>query len=170
MKRDLANRLTCVVCGMETTRHTGWFLVIDNRWLDRLKIFAWHPVLSRDGRMQSVCGKQHLKTLLAHWLAHANLQFVATGSTPWTVGVDAREAGADYVAVSLGEAVAELAVHRESLSRVWTGSPEALECILSALLGGRESQPLAPPLAQGPPLLNSAMGYFPEYVLHEDRA
>jgi len=34
--------------------------------------------------------------------------------------------------------VGELAVHRESFSRVWTGSPAALECILNALIGDVE--------------------------------
>lgn len=36
MDRDLANRLSCVVCGIETKRHAGWFLVMENCWLDRV--------------------------------------------------------------------------------------------------------------------------------------
>jgi hypothetical protein len=43
-----------------------------------------------------------------------------------------------------GHLVGELSVHRESFSRVWSGSPEALECILDALLtSGAENKPQA---------------------------
>jgi hypothetical protein len=35
---------------------------------------------------------------------------------------------------SVGRLVGEWAVHRESFSRVWSGSPAALECILDALI------------------------------------
>lgn len=45
---------------------------------------------------------------------------------------------------SVGRLVGELAVHRESFSRVWSGSPEALECILDALIAiGAENKPQA---------------------------
>lgn len=89
MDRNLANRLSCVVCGIETKRHSGWFLVMDNCWLDRVRVLSWHPVLAREGKMRAVCGKEHLKTLLTHWLNHANLQLVATGATPWPPVLDA---------------------------------------------------------------------------------
>src|SRR6266550_5000712 len=79
MDRDLANRLSCVVCGIETKRHAGWFLVMENCWLDRVRVLSWHPVLAREGGMRGVCGKQHLKTLVTHWLNNANLQLVAGG-------------------------------------------------------------------------------------------
>jgi hypothetical protein len=86
MDRDLANRLSCVVCGIETKRHAGWFLVMENCWLDRVRVFSWHPVLAREGRMRGVCGKQHLKTLVTHWLNNANLQLVAGGHLPGRCG------------------------------------------------------------------------------------
>jgi hypothetical protein len=35
---------------------------------------------------------------------------------------------------AMGRPLEELAVHRESLSRVWPGSTAALECILEALV------------------------------------
>src|SRR6266850_245345 len=88
MDRDLAGRLSCVVCGIETKRHAGWFLLMDNCWLDRVRVLSWHPVLAHEGKMRAVCGKQHLKTLLTHWLNHANLQLVASGASPWPPALD----------------------------------------------------------------------------------
>ena len=142
MDRDLAHDLSCAVCGIETKRHSGWFLVMENCWLDRVKVLSWHPMLAQEGRMRCVCGKEHLKTILTHWLNHANLQLIATGATAWPIALDAGRtgAGAGDSASSVGRVVGELAVERESLSHVWTGSPEAMECILSALIGGTGSQ------------------------------
>ena len=82
MDSDVANRLSCAVCGLETKRHAGWFLVMDNCWLDRVKVLCWHPVLAREGRIRGVCGQLHLKTLLTQWLNHGNLQLIASGAAP----------------------------------------------------------------------------------------
>ena len=162
MDHNLANRLSCVVCGLETKRHAGWFLVMDNCWLDRVKILSWHPVLAREGRMRGVCGKQHLKTLLTHWLNHANLQLVASGASPWPTALDVTESRCSYAAFSVGKVLGELAVEREELSHIWTGSPAALECILRALIGDIEERPDAPVL----PVAEGATGYSRQYALH----
>lgn len=156
-----ASRLSCVVCGRESRRHEGWFLVVENPWLDRIKILAWHPAVARLARLQSVCGKEHLKTLLTHWLTHANLQFLAAGASHWRFADDPIKSACDSVSVSGGKLVGELAVHRESLSRVWTGSPEALECILTALIGGMENEVLAQQVS-----LPDATADIQEYALH----
>jgi hypothetical protein len=161
MDRDLANRLSCVVCGIETKRHAGWFLVMDNCWLDRVRVLSWHPVLARDGRMRGVCGKQHLKTLVTHWLNHANLQLVTGRASPWPPALDTRPLGSNDSAFSMGKVVGELAVQRESLSHVWTGSPEARECILNALIGDIRECPEAPVF----PVAERATGYSPEYAI-----
>jgi hypothetical protein len=44
---------------------------------------------------------------------------------------------------SVGHLVGERSVLRESFSRVWSGSPEALECILALLSFGAENKPQA---------------------------
>ena len=161
MGRDQANRLSCVVCGIETKRHAGWLLVMENCWLDRVRILSWHPVLARERRMRGVCGKQHLKTLLTHWLNHANLQLVASGVSPRPPALDNSQSGSNYYVFSVGNVVGELAVQRESLSRVWTGSPETRECILNALIGDIGECPQAPVF----PVADRATGYSPEYAL-----
>ena len=46
MDNLITKRLPCSVCGLDTFRRTGWFLVVENRWLDRLKILSWHSSLA----------------------------------------------------------------------------------------------------------------------------
>jgi hypothetical protein len=130
-------RLPCAVCGTETDQHASWFLVIENRWLDRLKILSWHPVLATRKNMLSVCGRQDLKALLTHWLTKANLELQADRDRVVPITSES-QAEADAGPPLVGRLVGELAVHRESLSRVWTGSPETLESILNALMSGVE--------------------------------
>src|SRR5256885_12631174 len=81
MLRNLAHELSCTVCGIETKRHTGWYLVMENCWVDRVKVLSWHSMLARERRMRGVCGKECLKTILTHWLKHANLELMATAAS-----------------------------------------------------------------------------------------
>lgn len=138
----------CVVCGKHSHEHAAWFLVVENSWLDRIKILSWHPVLAEQDEMHSVCGKRHLKLLIAHWLMCANLQFQIASHVELALA-DHEDVPGDVIDLPLpGQLVGELAVHRESLSRLWTGSPEARESIFGALLDGlpgRESPRLETP-------------------------
>jgi hypothetical protein len=60
------------------------------------------------------------------------------------IGSDPSLADVNLGPESVGRLVGELAVHRESFSRVWSGSPAALECILDALISiGAENKPHA---------------------------
>jgi hypothetical protein len=130
----LNKRSSCCVCQLDTVRRTGWFLVVENRWLDRLKILSWHGSLATQKDMKSVCGREHLKTLIAHWLDQASLQTASALDRPMAIGSDSEAVDVDLGPSSVGRLLGELAVHRESFSRVWTGSPAALEGILDALL------------------------------------
>jgi hypothetical protein len=144
MDSPLTKRSPCSVCGLDTFRHKGWFLVIENRWLDRLKILSWHSSLATQKDMKSVCCRQHLKTLIAHWLTKASLRLPPAHYPPLPVGSDPALADFDLGPHSVGRLVGELAVHRESFSRVWSGSPAALEGILDALITiGAENTPHA---------------------------
>ncbi|HEY6304593.1 MAG TPA: hypothetical protein VIX14_16165 [Terriglobales bacterium] len=84
--------------------------------------------------MKSVCCRQHLKTLTAHWLTQASLRLPSTHCPPLLIGSDRTLADVDLGPDSAGRLVGELAVHRKSFSRLWSGSPAALECILDALI------------------------------------
>ena len=120
----------CVICGVQTNYHANWFLVV----LDQLKVLSWHPRLAELPEMHSACGDQHLRILLQHWLEEANLDlhYTEAASNP-ALGEDRRLDNSDRLVA--GRLLGELAVHRHPVSRVWTGSPQALECILSAITG-----------------------------------
>jgi hypothetical protein len=137
-------RSPCSVCGLDTFRRTGWFLVVENRWLDRVKILSWHSSLATQKDMKSVCCRQHLKTLLGHWLTQASLHLPPAHQPPLPFGSDPTLADLDFDPHSVGRLLGELSVHRESFSRGWSGSPAALECILDALVtSGGENEPHA---------------------------
>jgi hypothetical protein len=134
MDYALIKRLPCSVCGIDTFRRAGWFLVVENRWLDRLKILSWHSSLATQKDIKSVCCREHLKTLIAHWLSQANLRIPPARYRAMPLGSDPHQSDLDLGANGVGRLVGELAVHRESFSRVWSGSAAALECILDALI------------------------------------
>jgi hypothetical protein len=142
MNYSLSRGSACCVCGLDTFRHKGWFLVVENRWLDRLKILSWHSSLASHGNMKSVCCKQHLKTLIAHWLTQASLRLPPAYYPPLPIASDPNLPDIELGREAVGRLVGELAVHRESFSRVWSGSSAALECIMDALITvGAENQP-----------------------------
>ncbi len=116
--------------------------MVENRWLDRLKILSWHPSLATQKDMKSVCCREHLKALVAHWLGQASLRLPPGQHPPLPIGSDPTLADFDLGPHAVGRLIGELAVHRESFSRVWSGSPAALECILDALITiGDENKP-----------------------------
>ncbi len=128
----------CVVCRKWSHEHSSWFLVIENAWLDRLKILYWHPVLAEQEAMHSACGKRHLELLITHWLTYANLHFEAA-TIPELILAEHEYGPGQYLHLPHpGQLVGELSVHRDSLSRLWTGSAEAREEIFEALCGGRD--------------------------------
>src|SRR5260221_10566459 len=142
MDKLITKRSPCSVCSLDTFRRTGWFLVVENRWLDRLKILSWHASLASQKDMKSVCCRQHLKTLIAHWLNQASLRLPPTYNPPLPIGSDPTLTDVDLGPQSVGHLVGELAGHRESFSPVSAGSPEALEGIPRALIIlGPETKP-----------------------------
>ena len=135
MELLITKRVPCSVCGVVTFRHDGWLLLVENRWLDHLKILTWHSALATRKEIKSACCREHLKTLVAHWLDHSNSRPLFRADTlAMPITSDPAQTELDLDPRYAGRLVGELSVHRESFSRVWTGSPEALECILEALI------------------------------------
>lgn len=160
MNPRLPTRFPCSVCGIETNQHDSWFLVAENRWLDRLRILCWHPVLAQKD-MLSVCSRQHLKTLITHWLTKANLDLPA-GRDLVVPNISEGQTEAELRPLSVGRLVGELSVHRGDFSRAWTGSPETLESILDALIS--EVEPRTP--SKNFSLFDVSSDYYRELVLH----
>jgi len=162
MEQTLARYLGCAVCGIDATDHAGWFLVIENHWLDRLKILSWHPALAEQHGMLSACGRRHLKEILLHWLTQGNLEY----PSPLVIDVPVPEAdkSSDFGPhrQDMGMFLGELTVHRHALTHVWTGSPQALECILNAVLGGTTPRPRSRRM----PLIDRSQEHRSEMALH----
>jgi len=156
-------RFPCAVCGCESHLRSGWFLVAENSWLDRLKVLSWHPVLAEQTAMLSVCGKRHLKTVITQWLTEANLPGSPSTEPTWAIPSENAPPEDEAHPVAAGKLVGELAVQRESRSNLWTGSPEALECILDALIGGMDSGPICPSV----PLVDRVLEYCAGYAFDE---
>ncbi len=135
MDHLIPRRFPCSVCGLTSYRHDGWFLVIENRWLDHLKILTWHSALATQREIKSACSREHLRLLIVHWLNQASLRLLPKASeAPVPIAGSPGRPDVELDPRSFGYLLGELSVHRETLSRGWTGSPGALECILDALI------------------------------------
>lgn len=118
--------------------------MVENRWLDRLKILSWHSSMATQKGMRSVCGREHLKALVAEWLTQTSMRLPQPDFPAGNLSEDTTATLDNLGPESVERLVGELAVHRESFSRVWSGSPETLECILDALITiGADNKPHA---------------------------
>lgn len=145
MNCAITKRLPCSVCGLVTLRHSTWFLAMENRWLDHLKILTWHSSLAQETDVKSACGREHLKVLVAYWLEQASLRLTSPANyLPIPLAGYPDNDKVDLNPHSEGRLIGELSVCRQPLSHGWAGSPETLECILEALIPAEtESQPRA---------------------------
>jgi len=109
-------------------------LLVENRWLDRLKILTWHPTLAAQKDVQSACCRLHLRVLVARWMNQASLRLSSAGESPLPITSNPVRSDLDLTSGSVGQLVGELSVYREAFSRGWTGSPTGLEFILDALI------------------------------------
>jgi hypothetical protein len=126
-------RTACSVCRLDTFRHKGWFLVVENRWLDRLKILSWHAALAGQIGMKSVCSREHLKALIAHWLTQASLRLPPMRYEPMPISSDPTLTDVELGPDAVGRVVGELAVPLEYIldALITIGAeniPHALEC------------------------------------------
>jgi hypothetical protein len=138
MSQRQMRAVMCAVCGAQTNYHAKWFLVAENRWLDRLKVLSWHPALASQEEMQSVCGEEHLKVLIQHWLLQGNLN-LRNGRKAAPI-VSEYVVAEESASIAVGSMLGELAVDRNPWSRVWTGSAQTLDCIVSAITGRENAQ------------------------------
>lgn len=129
----------CVICREEHIESDGWFLLTENRWTDRVKIFGWNDLLASQPGVHAACCAGHVQQLVVHWMATGSLEYPFAESRPeHRRSLLPRSEGPAVVHaepdVSGGKILSELAVHRESLERALLESPESLAAILRALL------------------------------------
>ena len=59
---------SCAVCGEEHPRPLHWFLLTENRWMNRVKILLWSDMLACQAGVLAVCCAEHAQELVAHWM------------------------------------------------------------------------------------------------------
>jgi hypothetical protein len=131
----------CAICGQERSAPDHWFLIAESRWEDKLKILQWNDRLA--AHAHCACSGAHVQELVVHWMTTGSLDY------PFArVGLGlGRSAGRwptafweDEVDIRGARQILELAVHRESMKRVLSESPQSLKTILDALLGALQRE------------------------------
>jgi hypothetical protein len=125
----------CTVCGRERTIESGWFLLIESRWQDKVKILRWHDLLALQQGVHKVCCAAHVQELVVHWMATGSLDYpFARVKAPTIRSYVGRAMAPAELDTRAGQQIGELAIHRESIQRVLRESPHSLIAILDALL------------------------------------
>jgi len=114
-----------------------------------VKILAWNGTLAAQPGVHADCGAEHAQQLVIHWMAMGTLDYPfartysrGKGSIRKSGIVEPCAAEPDSKGVRV---FGELAVHRESLERVLSESPQSLISMMTALitaLGGHTSSDL----------------------------
>ena len=138
----------CVICREEHIESDGWFLLAENRWTDRVKIFGWNEVLASQPGVHAACCAGHVQQLVVHWMATGSLDYPFAESRPehGRSLLSRAERPAAVQAepdLSGSRVLSELAVHRESMERALVEKPESLVLILEALLSALENRSLS---------------------------
>jgi hypothetical protein len=129
--------VNCAICGEPKIHYDGWFLLTENRWTDRWKILAWNESLANAPGVYSACGASHVQQLVVHWMAMGSLEFPFASALNWEPAHErprAKRTGRSEPNTAGSQVLGELAVHRESLTRILRESPESLASILEALV------------------------------------
>jgi hypothetical protein len=128
----------CTICLTTRKDNQEWFLMVENRWTDRLKVLSWHDELASDPACHAACCVAHVQQLVIHWMTTGTLDYPFartqacpdTATTPHVVHLSDLKEEPD---ISGAELLGELAVHRESIDRILVESASSLGAILSAL-------------------------------------
>ena len=67
--------LLCTISLEPRTENNGWFLLMENRWTDRVKILGWSDALTAQPGVHAACGAEHVQQLVIHWMAMGALDY-----------------------------------------------------------------------------------------------
>lgn len=130
--------LFCTICLIAKKNNELWFLLVENRWTDRLKILRWHDELASNPGFHAACCAAHVQELVIHWMTTGTLDYPfarteACAHSPVSQGPVHLSSIKEEPSISGAEVLGELAVDRESIDRILVESPASLGAILSAL-------------------------------------
>jgi hypothetical protein len=127
----------CTICGEPRCGKQCWFLIIEDRWQDKLKMLHWDERLAALPGVHSACCAEHLQQLVVHWMTTGSLDHpfarAVYGMAEYPRQRSPRPAMEQFESSGLRQ-IGELAVHRESMQRVLAESPASVQAILDALL------------------------------------
>ena len=128
----------CTICLTAGKNDEQWFLLVESRWTDRLKILSWHDELASNPGFHAACCAAHVQQLVIHWMTTGTLDYPFARTKDCAHGpVSQRPAHRSSIKqepdISGAEVLGELAVHRESIDRILVESPASLGAMLSAL-------------------------------------
>jgi hypothetical protein len=130
----------CTICGEPRRANEEWFLLTENRWTDRLKILGWYEPLVGQAGAYPACGAAHVQQMVVHWMAMGSLEY-PFARLPSDSKNGRRRRASERPCIEEKEPdtqgsrlVGELAVHRESLSRILVENPQSLASILEAVI------------------------------------
>lgn len=136
--------ISCAICGEPHSdpfsNEAGWFLLTENRWTDRIRVLAYDSVLATQEGVACVCSRAHVRELVVHWMITGRLDYPfalvpsALPSDGSKRGLQLSETEPVEVDVRGSRIVGELAVHRESLTRILQENPQSLSGVLEALI------------------------------------
>lgn len=135
---DSLKNSACAICAERRVGRARWFLVAEDRWQDKLKILHWDDSLATRAGIRCACTPAHLQQLVVHWMTTGSLDHPFAHracrqerrARPRRPEPPARES----LPASGIRQIGELSVHRESMQRVLSESPQSLQAILDALL------------------------------------
>jgi hypothetical protein len=142
-----SDEFVCSICAESQSGQSNWFLLVEDKWLDRLKILHWNETLAVQPGVQCACSAAHAQGLVAHWMATGSLEYPFARSSPTDKRPPPkshRKRGAERTVCSVpaGQLIGELAVDRKSLERVLVENPASLSSILEALLSALRGEPV----------------------------
>lgn len=128
----------CSFCLTPRKWDEEWFLLVENRWTDRLKILSWNDELAANPETHAACSAAHVQLLVIHWMTTGTLNYpfarleaqADTSEEPRSVPVFSMK---DEPDISRTKVLAELAVHRDSIDRILVEGPTSLAGLIAAL-------------------------------------
>ena len=132
----------CTVCGEQKMSGQVWFLLAESAWEDKLRILHWQDRLANREGIHRACSPAHVQELVTHWMTMGTLDYPFANSGP---AVASRRILASVPVVEEPDTqgvrqVGEIAVHRESVSRVLEENPDSLQIILDELSDALERE------------------------------
>ena len=139
-----ARPIHCAVCRQPQASPDGWYHLIENRWTHRLKILHFHESLSAQPNARSVCCTAHVRELVVPWMTIGRLDvpFARVPSSPRSIlrRSQTHDRPGHEPPLPPSALLGELAVHRESLTRILGENPEALSGVLETLIRAIEPE------------------------------